>query len=79
MPFLTQHLTFIIVSALFGLFIAAYIALTSIVLVDICGIEKLTSSFGLLTVFRYERRYKDYKIVFVVLFLGVYQPSSDPR
>ena len=37
---------------LFGSFIAAYIALTSIVLVDICGIENLTSAFGLLTVFR---------------------------
>ena len=53
MPFLSQYVTFTIISALFGLFIAAYIALTSIVLVDICGIEKLTSSFGLLTVFRY--------------------------
>jgi len=52
MPFLTQYVTFTIISSLFGLFIAAYIALTSIVLVDICGIEKLTSSFGLLTVFR---------------------------
>ena len=39
-------------SILFGCFIAAYIALTSIVLVDICGIENLTSAFGLLTVFR---------------------------
>ena len=53
MPFLSQYVTFTIISALFGLFIAAYIALTSIVLVDICGIERLTSSFGLLTVFRY--------------------------
>ena len=53
MPFLTHYVTFAIISSLFGLFIAAYIALTSIVLVDICGIEKLTSSFGLLTVFRY--------------------------
>ena len=52
MPFLTDYVSFTVISSLFGLFIAAYIALTSIVLVDICGIEKLTSAFGLLTVFR---------------------------
>ena len=52
MPFLTSYVSFAIISSLFGLFIAAYIALTSIVLVDICGIEKLTTAFGLLTVFR---------------------------
>lgn len=52
MPFLTDYVAFAVISSLFGLFIAAYIALTSIVLVDICGIEKLTSAFGLLTVFR---------------------------
>ena len=53
MPFLTDYISFAVISSLFGLFIAAYIALTSIVLVDICGIERLTSAFGLLTVFRY--------------------------
>ena len=51
-PFITSYTGFIILGILFGLFIAAYIALTSIVLVDICGIENLTSAFGLLTVFR---------------------------
>ena len=44
--------SFAIICALFGLTIAAYIALTSIVLVDFCGIDNLTSAFGLLTVFR---------------------------
>ena len=52
MPFLQDITSFAIISALFGLFIAAYIALTSIVLVDFCGIDNLTSAFGLLTVFR---------------------------
>ena len=52
MPFLTDITSYAIISSLFGLFIAAYIALTSIVLVDLCGIEHLTSAFGLLTVFR---------------------------
>ena len=51
-PSVTSYNGFIIFSILFGCFIAAYIALTSIVLVDICGIENLTSAFGLLTVFR---------------------------
>ena len=32
--------------------LAAYISLTSIVLVDICGLDNLTSAFGLLTLFR---------------------------
>ena len=53
MPFLDDITSFSVISALFGLFIAAYIALTSIVLVDFCGIENLTSAFGLLVVFRY--------------------------
>ena len=52
MPFMTDIVSFGVLSSLFGLFIAAYIALTSIVLVDFCGIDNLTSAFGLLTVFR---------------------------
>ena len=44
--------SFAVICAVFGLTIAAYIALTSIVLVDFCGIDNLTSAFGLLTVFR---------------------------
>ena len=55
MPFLSDIISFGVISGLFGLFIAAYIALTSIVLVDFCGIDNLTSAFGLLTVFRYYR------------------------
>ena len=52
MPFMADIVSFGVLSSLFGLFIAAYIALTSIVLVDFCGIDNLTSAFGLLTVFR---------------------------
>ena len=51
-PSVSSYTGFTILGILFGSFIAAYIALTSIVLVDICGIENLTSAFGLLTVFR---------------------------
>ena len=49
---MTTFAGFVILGLLFGLFIAAYISLTSIVLVDVMGIENLTSAFGLLTMFR---------------------------
>lgn len=51
-PFISTFPGFVVVGLLFGLFIAAYISLTSIVLVDVMGIENLTSAFGLLTMFR---------------------------
>ncbi|RCN30066.1 hypothetical protein ANCCAN_24166 [Ancylostoma caninum] len=39
-------------AALFGFIISAYVCLTSIVLSDLLGLEKLTNSFGLLVVAR---------------------------
>jgi len=51
-PFVTSYSMLLTVGAFFGLSIAAYISLTSIVLVDLLGLEKLTSAFGLLTMFR---------------------------
>jgi MFS family permease len=36
----------------FGIAIAGYISLTSIILVDLLGLEKLTNAFGLLILFR---------------------------
>ena len=51
-PFLTTFTEFIILSLIFGVCIASLITLTSIVLVDVLGLEKLTSAFGLLTMFR---------------------------
>ncbi|OQR74268.1 hypothetical protein BIW11_09187, partial [Tropilaelaps mercedesae] len=41
-----------IVCALFGLMVAAYILLTSIILVDLFGLERLTNAFGLLCLVR---------------------------
>lgn len=52
MPFCTTYTSFIVVALLFGLFVAAYISLTSIVLVDLLGLDNLTSAFGLLVLFR---------------------------
>jgi len=51
-PFVNSYAMLLTVGALFGLAIAAYISLTSIVLVDLLGLDKLTSAFGLLTMFR---------------------------
>uniref|UniRef100_A0A158PCL8 MFS domain-containing protein n=1 Tax=Angiostrongylus cantonensis TaxID=6313 RepID=A0A158PCL8_ANGCA len=49
LPSLSLQLTY---AALFGFIISAYICLTSIVLSDLLGLEKLTNSFGLLVVAR---------------------------
>jgi len=51
-PFCSSYASFVTVALLFGFFVAAYISLTSIVLVDLLGLDNLTSAFGLLTLFR---------------------------
>lgn len=52
LPFCNSYATFVTIALLFGLFVAAYISLTSIVLVDLLGLDNLTSAFGLLVLFR---------------------------
>ena len=47
-----DYASFVTLSAVFGFFVATYISLTSIVLVDLLGLDKLTSAFGLLVLFR---------------------------
>lgn len=42
----------VVYAAIFGLFIGVYVSLTSVVLVDLLGIERLTNSFGLLLLFQ---------------------------
>jgi len=51
-PFCTSYGAFVTMALLFGFFVAAYISLSSIVLVDLLGLDNLTSAFGLLTLFR---------------------------
>lgn len=51
-PFCTSYASLTVMALLFGLFVAAYISLTSIILVDLLGLDNLTSAFGLLTLFR---------------------------
>ncbi|XP_057375663.1 monocarboxylate transporter 14-like isoform X1 [Daphnia carinata] len=51
-PFCSNYVGFCIASGVFGLFSSAFIALTSIVLVDLLGIAQLTNAFGLLCLLR---------------------------
>merc|ERR1712192_198204 len=51
-PFCSSYWSFVVCALAFGFFVAAYISLTSIVLVDLLGLDNLTSAFGLLTLFR---------------------------
>lgn len=39
-------------SAFFGFTIGAYVGLTSVILVDLLGLDKLTNAFGLLLLFQ---------------------------
>lgn len=51
-PFCSDFTGFVIVALLLGVSLSAFISLTSIVLVDLLGIDSLTSSFGMLVWFR---------------------------
>lgn len=42
----------IVYSVVFGFTIGAYVGLTSVILVDLLGLEKLTNAFGLLLLFQ---------------------------
>ncbi|CAG9133596.1 unnamed protein product [Plutella xylostella] len=51
-PFCFSYTAYICVAIAFGLAISGYISLTSIILVDLLGLDKLTNAFGLLILFR---------------------------
>uniref|UniRef100_A0A336N0X6 CSON009264 protein n=1 Tax=Culicoides sonorensis TaxID=179676 RepID=A0A336N0X6_CULSO len=51
-PLCSSYTSYIIVAILFGFAISGYISLTSIILVDLLGLDKLTNAFGLLILFR---------------------------
>ncbi|XP_076335264.1 uncharacterized protein LOC143238692 isoform X2 [Tachypleus tridentatus] len=52
MPFCVSYITIVASCICFGLFISAYISLTSIIIVDILGLDLLSNAFGLLCLFR---------------------------
>ncbi|XP_071454653.1 uncharacterized protein [Hetaerina americana] len=51
-PFCYNYTSFVAMSIAFGIAISGYISLTSIILVDLLGLDKLTNAFGLLILFR---------------------------
>jgi len=51
-PYCLTYTSVLVASILFGFLVSAYICLTSIILVDLLGIDRLTNAFGLLSLFR---------------------------
>ncbi|CAH1953803.1 unnamed protein product [Acanthoscelides obtectus] len=51
-PFCNSYASYIVMAIFFGFAISGYISLTSIILVDLLGLDKLTNAFGLLILFR---------------------------
>ncbi|XP_060801489.1 monocarboxylate transporter 13 isoform X2 [Amyelois transitella] len=51
-PFCFSYACYVLMAIAFGLAISGYISLTSIILVDLLGLDKLTNAFGLLILFR---------------------------
>lgn len=52
MPFCHSYWSFVIVSVMFGSFLSAWCAVTSPAIVEMCGLDLLTSGFGTLTFVR---------------------------
>ena len=50
--FCTDFVTLALYAAVFGFTIGAYVGLTSVILVDLLGLDKLTNAFGLLLLFQ---------------------------
>lgn len=51
-PLCSSYSSYVVMSIFFGIAISGYISLTSIILVDLLGLERLTNAFGLLILFR---------------------------
>ncbi|XP_026274709.1 uncharacterized protein LOC113203957 isoform X3 [Frankliniella occidentalis] len=51
-PFAHDIYSFMVIAVVFAVAISGYISLTSIILVDLLGLDKLTNAFGLLILFR---------------------------
>ncbi|XP_063858697.1 uncharacterized protein LOC135099926 isoform X3 [Scylla paramamosain] len=51
-PFASSYSSFVVLSLFFGFFVSPFIALTSIIIVDLLSLRQLTNAFGLLCIFR---------------------------
>lgn len=47
-----DYYSFVIYGSVFGFTIGAYVGLTSVILVDLLGLDRLTNAFGLLLLFQ---------------------------
>ncbi|KAG8228578.1 hypothetical protein J437_LFUL009283 [Ladona fulva] len=50
--FCNDFITFAVYASVYGFTIGAYVGLTSVILVDLLGLAKLTNAFGLLLLFQ---------------------------
>ena len=51
-PFFANYTGFMVYSIVFGFTSGGYVSLTSVLLVDLLGLDKLTNAFGMLLVFQ---------------------------
>uniref|UniRef100_T1H3W2 Major facilitator superfamily (MFS) profile domain-containing protein n=1 Tax=Megaselia scalaris TaxID=36166 RepID=T1H3W2_MEGSC len=51
-PLSTSYGGYVAIAIFFGIAVSGYISLTSIILVDLLGLDRLTNAFGLLILFR---------------------------
>jgi MCP family monocarboxylic acid transporter-like MFS transporter 14 len=51
-PFCEHYYEFVLVAVFFGLFISAFVSLTSVILVELLGLDNLTNAFGLVILFQ---------------------------
>ncbi|XP_066138373.1 monocarboxylate transporter 14 isoform X1 [Euwallacea fornicatus] len=51
-PLCHSYASYVVMAIAFGIAVSGYISLTSIILVDLLGLDKLTNAFGLLILFR---------------------------
>ncbi|XP_023029539.1 monocarboxylate transporter 5 isoform X2 [Leptinotarsa decemlineata] len=51
-PLCNTYELYVVIAIFFGIAVSGYISLTSIILVDLLGLDKLTNAFGLLILFR---------------------------
>lgn len=68
----TSFTSLCVYAGLFGFSISSYICLTSVILVDLLGLEKLTNAFGLLLLFQvhtYDNKNKIYDKMIMMIFM----------
>ena len=73
-PLCDSYLTSMIVASMYGFF-TSFVILRTIVLVDLLGLDKLTSAFGLLALFEGTGKFKFYHLKYCK-FVAIYCKKS---